>query len=1520
MALISVSLIVLVTTCFVRGQVNQISTEFKPPPLPPPQTPTQSTLKLPFNLPPLLPPTSNHISNLPNSNTPPPFQTPFSSPFPSHPPPQFSSQFPPQHTPQLPSQLQSQLPIQLPHQLQQQIPFQLQPPYPIQASPSFSSHGPPFLQNNLLSSLLPPQLPSTLPTKFPPPPPQHGPPKTKLHPLTRQPGPPFPALSAQTGTKNISLEANRSPRTLQMIGTNNQQTFHKISENLRPGANSWYYKKNSFPKRPPHPQAPKISITTPSPPRLIPLNQYNQLEQITKLNQQTQASLQSSFSHWPSLNNQAQSSFNTISTSFNGPPTFGNLNNLNLNSHAPSFNSFGGSVDSFPKLNSPKPPNPTQASPLNTNVKPDISSQPNGHSNHGHQAQPYHPPPFNLNQAPLFPHLHPQQSPPFNTHQQTPSFQSNPPHHQPVTPLEVFQDPALHISPINIPAPEIPYFETLRSQVSALKAKHKDFFNEHQSGDTTSFNNPQHFQPKPVYGPPPKPVYGPPPPGPHSQHLQGHASTWNPEQSKLVPPPKWNPHKFEFEQNNNFGQSLEYTTPKKTLPLQNDFVGFPPAKSSIKHELNFISNWEKGIGIIHKTDHGNAEKGQTIVAAGDTDDFKKIDKQESSKVEVFSTDKMQRRYTERGGSKKQTTAPKKTYEKPNRGRDTTEDKNQEEATTVRVESSKAGGGQFSNETQNAEVQHRKKRDVSGVESSAAESLGNATTARTIVEAKTEESQPHAEPLVAPATDLVDSTTEGLHEVEQLPQAEALVAARRAEDLLDSSEEAALLMDSEEGLYPHAAALRSYEIAEGDAYSDEEAEEAQRKHSAGLAYDDYDDDDLDDEPSIESRSDRFIFEEVDGTTLRPYAVPIISDRIDSFTPIPKSEAAVKPRGLQGRDLMAFLEEALRNSSQFLPDEAEDRSFDVVDPPTDIIKFPYYERTEPPINVDSALRFAENLTTFSKGLYESKNGNQCPEVDVEIPDDSSDESIHTFNPVQRLKRLGNKIDCLKNRNFGKDPLDNPLFKEGFVGGGRSSPDAAPSQPDASIAVFSDVIRLIKQHLDEEEKTKARDFSDIVSPRHLNLSESKTPSPNTAVLEQLRLGKRRPLLPNKQPKKVEEPKPEAIPNTTNESHGLKIVFPRRLNITKTHDEAKKASKSKLGDIEGYKLKLNHSRLTDHENYKASLARKLNFDRPEKAKIPKSQRRDSDDRFTYEDVPSGGSSFMQIFDISSFYPRFVARAHDDDNPLVTKGFETKYDQLEREADELITSVRRSTTDGDRRSANSGRNEDAKDSKDKPYGTSYSPSYRQYRLLSRKDDQKRTPTVDELVDFYSRRRSSEEQFSTTTFAPILPPISLPSTTLKVFDVSTFYPRRNEELYQSLSKRRDNKITLDDLEVLQAPKITPKSDSVEAFKPTAPTKPVIDDIADFEGSQSQLTESSLSPSSNDGHHTFKKSEPPNPDLPETDKATFHLDQPVAASGHRNNRLLPAQVIPRRQYKTKGPGFRRPPVKYRRKKVITSYYN
>ncbi|XP_062553598.1 uncharacterized protein LOC134218511 isoform X2 [Armigeres subalbatus] len=1485
MALYQISLIILVIACIVRGQVNQLSTDFKPPPPPPPQpAPVQSSAKLPFSLPPLLSPSSNHISSPANNNIPSTFQSSFSQPYqsklpsqppqqspvqfssqqtpqpfsqhlpqhppqhplqhspqhppqhsPQHPPQQspqlsfqhtpqyplhlppqpspqhtpqlplyyssehlpsqFSPQYPPPYSPQLPTQFHPQSPIQLPHPLQQQVSFQL-PPFPIQPTPSFLPHYSSNLQTNSLSSISPSHIPQALNLKALPPSPLQTQPRTKLHQFpkapeqhqfpnppeqhqfSKLPEPPFPLFYLQSGTKNISLDGNRSPRTLQMIGSNNPHTLQKMSDNLRPNTQAWFYKKNALPKRSPYQQASIIPMTTTTPltntPQPIPLNQLNHFEPTIKHNQQGQSTNQAPINHYPTALTNNQYPSNSYGGLWNNIPPFhpGSSNTLNNFYHSnqahPSSNF--NNVDSLPKLKIHKS-NPTtnQASSLHINVGSDTPSLSGGH---GQQAQPYHPPSYNLHQAPLF-RPHTQQSPPYNSHQQSSPFHLSAPHH-PITPLEVFQDPSLHIAPISIPPPESPHFETLRSQVSALKAKHKSFFSDHKSGDPSTSNVAPHpsqtaHSPvaKPAYGTPPHPTPpSPPPPTPqvaHTPGLQNYAVQWNPNEQNKLAPPKWHFQKHEFENSNSFGKTPEqFNGPKKP---HNDFVGFPPAKGSINNELNFISNWEKGIGIIHKTDHGNAEKGQTIVSPGVTDEFKKIDKQESSKVEVFTTDGVPpRRFAEKGEVKKQTGVLKKNFGRgkpPGIEKKGWEDKRQYETTTLVQELSSIDGGQaISNATQKTEAIYRRKRDVFQFEDSTTEGIDvdnseNESTEAPIVELETEEQLPYAESLVASVTESTESTTQS-----DLPHAEPLVAVRKVEDLLDSSEEDALLLDSDEGLYSHAADRRSLDLESGETSSEEQ--EAEEARFADMTDDDYDDAYTDEELSKESHVDTSMFEEFDGTTSRPEAMPIISKRMDISAMV---HQLVDPRGLHGAELIAFLDEALRNSSRFLPDEAEDRSFDIVEPPNDIVKFPYYDRKEPPINVDSALRFAENLTTFSKGLFDSKYGDQCPEVDIEIADEPTDPGRHTFNPVRRLKRLGNKIDCLKNRNFGKDPLNNPLFKEEFVGGGRAS------QPDPSVAVFSDVIRLIKQHLDEEEREKAKDFNDIVSPRQLNLSDTKTSTSNNAVLEQLKLGRRRPLLPKKQHKKVEEPKQENTQTTTNESHGLKIVFPRRLNITK-YDEAKKATllKSKTVDLEAYKAKLNQSRLSDHDIYKVSLARKINFDKLNRTKTPKSQRRASDDRFTYEAIPRSNPSSMQIFDINSFFPKAVAQVSDDE-PAKKEKFESKYDQLEREANELIDAVQKSNDEVDRRLASKAK-EDAKDSKDKPYGTSYSPSYRQYRLLSRKDDQKRTPTVDELVNFYSKRSNSDEQILTTTISPNLPSISLPSMKLKVFDVSTFYPRR----------------------------------------------------------------------------------------------------------------------------------------------------
>uniref|UniRef100_A0A182SMA1 Uncharacterized protein n=1 Tax=Anopheles maculatus TaxID=74869 RepID=A0A182SMA1_9DIPT len=204
-------------------------------------------------------------------------------------------------------------------------------------------------------------------------------------------------------------------------------------------------------------------------------------------------------------------------------------------------------------------------------------------------------------------------------------------------------------------------------------------------------------------------------------------------------------------------------------------------------------------------------------------------------------------------------------------------------------------------------------------------------------------------------------------------------------------------------------------------------------------------------------------------------------------LPLPEALTDPRELHGEELIKFLDEAIANTTQYLPEgRLQNRDvISIVSPPSNVVKFPYYNRPATEIDVDSALRYAENLTSFSGGLYGAKaaDGEECNEVDVELEDEpepiAEDSSGEGFKPIRRLKGLGDKIDCLKRKHFGSEPLDNPLFREEFVGvvprkmyvGKGTTPPGPPQQqqPNPAVAVYNDVIRHIKKHLASQQRRK-------------------------------------------------------------------------------------------------------------------------------------------------------------------------------------------------------------------------------------------------------------------------------------------------------------------------------------------------------------------------------------------------------------------------------------------------------------------
>lgn len=111
-----------------------------------------------------------------------------------------------------------------------------------------------------------------------------------------------------------------------------------------------------------------------------------------------------------------------------------------------------------------------------------------------------------------------------------------------------------------------------------------------------------------------------------------------------------------------------------------------------------------------------------------------------------------------------------------------------------------------------------------------------------------------------------------------------------------------------------------------------------------------------------------------------------------------------------------------------------------------KYPYFEANSKILNENSPLRYAENLDSIPNksgdkmAFYKSRSKISCADIpdDIDpVPDriknkksnddvDGEDKKDHE-NTGPRLEGLGDKIDCLKVKYFGEDPLDSPIFKE-------------------------------------------------------------------------------------------------------------------------------------------------------------------------------------------------------------------------------------------------------------------------------------------------------------------------------------------------------------------------------------------------------------------------------------------------------------------------------------------------------------
>lgn len=192
-------------------------------------------------------------------------------------------------------------------------------------------------------------------------------------------------------------------------------------------------------------------------------------------------------------------------------------------------------------------------------------------------------------------------------------------------------------------------------------------------------------------------------------------------------------------------------------------------------------------------------------------------------------------------------------------------------------------------------------------------------------------------------------------------------------------------------------------------------------------------------------------------------------------------------LTGEKLLRHIDELIRNSSVFLPDE------DDVERPIKIVparqsrvaskhkKFPYYNLSENVLSQMSAHRYSENLHAYPRqkeSLYTSKNTKQCQDIEdgivLDKEGDESGEGADKKPPPRRLQGLGGKIECLKLKYFGKNPFDNPLFKEDeYVTATIPLPvnhsNVISRQANPLINVYDDVIRTIRAENYAEEKQK-------------------------------------------------------------------------------------------------------------------------------------------------------------------------------------------------------------------------------------------------------------------------------------------------------------------------------------------------------------------------------------------------------------------------------------------------------------------
>lgn len=162
-------------------------------------------------------------------------------------------------------------------------------------------------------------------------------------------------------------------------------------------------------------------------------------------------------------------------------------------------------------------------------------------------------------------------------------------------------------------------------------------------------------------------------------------------------------------------------------------------------------------------------------------------------------------------------------------------------------------------------------------------------------------------------------------------------------------------------------------------------------------------------------------------------------------------------LRGQELIDHLETLIRNVSDYL------NSSEIV-PNTDK-KYPLYNSSNENIG-NSVIKYSEYAkpvvdSEHSSELYDSKT-KECEEI--EEPDFSNAGNYNDTNqPKKRLGKLGDSLKCLKEKLFGSEPLDNPLFNEENI----TEPEAknvlgsSVNAANGNSVVYTDVMDNIKKN---------------------------------------------------------------------------------------------------------------------------------------------------------------------------------------------------------------------------------------------------------------------------------------------------------------------------------------------------------------------------------------------------------------------------------------------------------------------------